>query len=70
MKPHWWQRLGNAIAIVTLLVAAVAIWLLQSRKEPATVQDPNSPRRTATSDSGNAAASTPGSTSGAAPPSH
>ena len=35
MKAHWGQRLGNMIAVVTLLTAAVAIWLLLSRKEPA-----------------------------------
>ena len=34
MKTHWGQRLGNMIAIVTLLTAAIAIWLLHSRKEP------------------------------------
>jgi hypothetical protein len=35
VKTHWGQRLGNTIAIVTLLTAAIAIWLLLSRKEPA-----------------------------------
>ena len=39
VKPHWGQRLGNAIAIVTLVVAVVAIWLLQSRVEPGAVQN-------------------------------
>ena len=34
VKTHWGQRLGNMIAIVTLLTAAIAIWLLHSRKEP------------------------------------
>lgn len=33
MKDHWGQRLGNMIALVTLLTAAIAIWLLYSRKE-------------------------------------
>lgn len=35
MKAHWGQRLGNIIAIVTLLTAAAAVYMLQFRKEPA-----------------------------------
>ncbi|MFL5560487.1 MAG: hypothetical protein ACJ79K_03345 [Gemmatimonadaceae bacterium] len=47
MKAHWGQRLGNAIAIVTLLVAVVAIWLLQSRREPAAAGSANTARDSA-----------------------
>lgn len=39
VKTHWGQRLGNMIAIVTLLTAAIAIWLLHSRKEPGPRRD-------------------------------
>ena len=35
MNAKWGQRLGNIIAIVTLLTAAGAIYLLRSRHEPA-----------------------------------
>jgi hypothetical protein len=34
VKAHWGQRLGNIIAIVTLLTAAAAVYMLQFRKEP------------------------------------
>ncbi|HWE44080.1 MAG TPA: hypothetical protein VG432_16375 [Gemmatimonadaceae bacterium] len=43
MKSHWGQRLGNTIAIVTLLTAAVAIWLLLSREEPVPRTTPPTP---------------------------
>jgi hypothetical protein len=34
VNAKWGQRLGNIIAIVTLLTAAGAVYLLQSRHEP------------------------------------